>query len=663
MKLSKKLKRSTLGLALLCVAASGSALTLGRARGAAILGQPLQLTVAIQIAPEEDASALCFDADVFYGDTKLGTSQVKVVSDVAASLPSATVKVSAFTPVDEPVVTVYVRAGCGVQVTRRYVLLADLASEVAPLVQPLPAELALRSESVSAKSPLPRSAATAQTQARPRLAETDNQASPTNTPSTKALKRPAESLMETRPPKGAASPANVEPQAKAPAKRSSRLTLAPLDLTIERDPTLKISSDLLTVPEEDLAKRAEAAALWRALNASPQDVLRDAARLQAMESDLKRQQEQAAKNRQAIATLASRLEVVETQRYANPLVYGLLAVLAACAAGLVFMWSRVRSTGEGLTPWWRGSTMSDEADVPDMDAPEAGFSCTNTQEIVTEEVPVTLAPPVGLTEVDIDLPWVESDFSGLGKPAPGLTSGTLSAALPGTVSSGPQDFEHSVTRSLREINTREMLDARQQADFFMTLGQHDEAIAVLENCLRESADANPLVYLDLLSALHTLSRKAEYDRYRDQFNPLFTGHVPAYAEFHRVGHGLDAYGDICKQLSALWPSVGALDFMGQCLVRHPGEDLSQALDLEAFRDLLMLHAVLQRLLSDSDSGLLPFSIHRTQDAPLAAVLAPDLQPETPVQNSGGLSVDLDLSEPVDNLIEFDTSGFSSPPTA
>lgn len=658
MKLSKKLKRSTLGVALLCVAAGSSALTLGRARGAALLGQPLQVTVPVQIAPGEDASTLCFDADVFYGDTKLNPSQVKVVSDTAAAVQSPTVKVSVATPVDEPVVTVYLRAGCGVQVTRRYVLLADLASEVTPLAQTLPAQVALRPDPSPARTPVLPNAATAQAEVRSPAAAPDGKAD--HAP---AVKRPPEPLADNAVPKGPAPSAKAARMAKAPTGRASRLTLAPLDLALEHDPALKISNVLLTVPVEDLGKRAEAAALWRALNASPQDVLRDAARLQAMESDLKLQQEQAAKNRQAIATLASRLEVVESQRYANPLVYGLLALLAAGGAGLVFLWSRLRSTGAGSTPWWRGTTVSDEADLPDLDAPAVALPRANTPEAVPEDAQETLGPLPGLTEVDIDLQLASSAFADLGLPAPGAQGGAVSASAPQAVSSHHRDFEPSVTRSLREINTREMLDVRQQADFFMTLGQHDQAVAVLENCIRDSADANPLVYLDLLSALHTLSRKAEYDRYRDRFNTHFTGQVPAYAEFHHSGKGLDAYADLCAQIAALWPSVNALDFIEHCLVRPAGGGPAQAFDLEAFRDLLMLHAVVQRLLSDSDSGLLPFSTHKVDDTPWAAGAAPDLQADASSQGAGGLAVDLDLSEPVGNLIEFDTSGFSAAPPA
>ncbi|NIM31090.1 MAG: hypothetical protein GTN60_07180, partial [Pseudomonas stutzeri] len=41
-------------------------------------------------------------------------------------------------PVNEPIVTLSVRAGCGLPFTRRYVLLADLVSEPAVAAAPAP---------------------------------------------------------------------------------------------------------------------------------------------------------------------------------------------------------------------------------------------------------------------------------------------------------------------------------------------------------------------------------------------------------------------------------------------------------------------------------------------------------------------------------------------
>ena len=123
----------------------------------------------------------------------------------------------------------------------------------------------------------------------------------------------------------------------------------------ERDPVLKPTTELVTAPVEDLQKRVEALAMWRALNASAQDVLRDEARMQSLEGGVKSLTDVTAKNRQSLEEISARLAEAEAQRYANPVVYGLIAALLACFGGLAFLWNRRSNSSEG-TPWWGGDS-------------------------------------------------------------------------------------------------------------------------------------------------------------------------------------------------------------------------------------------------------------------------------------------------------------------
>ena len=217
------------------------------------------------------------------------------------------------------------------------------------------------------------------------------------------------------------------------------------------------------------------------------------------------------------------------------------------------------------------------------------------------------------------------------------------------------DFAHSMSATLRSVNTKEMLDVRQQAEFFLTLGQHEEAITLLRESVDAGAEANPLVYLELFRVLHSLGRKAEYDHYRSGFNAIFNGYLPAYADFNQAGSGLEAYPPVCNRIVALWPSEEAVSYIASCLVRGPKENGGQEFDLEAFRDLLMLHGVASRIASSSfDSGFMPFSAAK-MDTPAAGQAA-----------EGGVDVDLGVAHASrGNLIDFDASGSSpwTPPAA
>jgi pilus assembly protein FimV len=260
----------------------------------------------------------------------------------------------------------------------------------------------------------------------------------------------------------------------------------------------------------------------------------------------------------------------------------------------------------------------------------------------------------------------------LAPPAASVVAPVVATALERRAA--PRDFSGSMSAPLRSINTQEVLDIRQQAEFFMTLGQYDDAISLLEAHIAENPRSNPLVYLDLLKALHTLSRKVTFDHYRNAFNSVFTGQIPVYTQFNQVGAGLEAYPELCDQIASMWPSPAVVDFIETYLVRDPEGATDLRLDLEAFRELLLLHAIAGRLGAEHPSGVMPFSAAKNVDmltatepadtgtGPVDAVLPP--MAHALAQGS----VDLDLSDLAetpkpadDNLIDFDASGLSLTP--
>jgi pilus assembly protein FimV len=672
MKLSQKFNLSVLGLALACATSGSAALTLGRASGAAILGRPLEVTVSVQVASEEESGGMCFEADVFYGDSRQDSSRVTVTSDAPSQGLPVKVRVSSYAPVDEPIVTIYLRAACGRQATRRYVLLADLVSDLTASVVPMqlpvtrPATtttaIAVTPSASPTRNPAPAIAAVGPGVSR------EKPLAAASASVEKPIRRPRAEREAPR--ASVAAKAVLEPVVST--SRRARLKLAPIDLTQDRDPTLRISNELPFLPLEDLKKRSEAIAMWRSLNASPEDILRDGLRMQSMETDLKALQDVTQKNRQVMLDLAVRLDRAESQRYANPLVYGLIGLLLACGAGLAYGFFRFRAARLGPSPWWRGPNADEKLGDANAAGIDGGAFVASDSKLATH--PSAIAEPTpseGLYEIDIDLPLDGGAFTDLGQPLPAAVADVSKQVtqVRATAGSSHADFSQSVFGSFREISTEEMLDVRQQADFFMTLGQYDEAIEVLESRIKSGDEANPLVYLDLLKVFHTLSKKAEYDTYRKQFNEFFSGNVPAYAQFNHQGGNLDAYPSICNRIVELWPSLEAVEYIEKCLIRSPEGDLSSGFDLDAFRDLLMLHGVVRRLVSSSDSGRMPFSAVRTSPSSIENSFNPPLPTISLATNVvlppvGMLDspLDFDLSEPSNNLIEFDGVSFIAPPS-
>lgn len=619
-----------LGVALVAGGSDVSALTLGRLRGSALLGQPLDVTVPVQTSGDEDPAQTCFEADVFYGDGHRESGQISTSVQPGTSLQTVQVRIRTSARVDEPVVTVYLKSVCGQKTSKRYVLLADLASEVTPSVAPVvlaaPMVLSVPVEKNTAGSER------ASASLGPVVSKSTNKAVATAT---------APKPQSAKPPK----PVGSQPVSKA------RLKLTPLELGPERDPVLRSSDALTSAPAEDLQKRVEALAMWRALNASAQDILKEEARMQALEGDLKRLGDMTAKNRQSLQDVTSRLEQSEAQRYANPLVYALVVGLMACLAAMVLLWQRLRRAGATDRPWWGAQDDVDaqsrlQEELEDEQGPLTEVMTDRSSGTsVSTSVESRPSVPHDPTAVDIDLEMGESVFA-----PPQVVSPAFKPSQPG-------DFLPSAAGALRAINSKEMLDVRQQAEFFMTLGQYEDAIGLLEASIRGATQSSPLVYLDLLKVLHTLSRKQEFERYRAEFNHVFTGIVPPYASFHEGGRGLDAYPELRSKLVAFWSTKEVVQFIEHCMVRALGSSPDVGLDMEAFRELLMLHAVAQKLHGAGDSAPAHESLGSTDFNSVTTSSLPSI-PEGGAANVP-MQVDFDLSdqEPAGNLIDFEISDY------
>ena len=116
------------------------ALTLGSLPGPVWIGRSMDVALALYAEAGEDMAALCLEADVFYADTRQDPRGVSL--SFKAGLPGqpAMLRIASAALVNEPMVTLHVRAGCVHKTSRRYVLLADPPIDLpAPAPAPAPA--------------------------------------------------------------------------------------------------------------------------------------------------------------------------------------------------------------------------------------------------------------------------------------------------------------------------------------------------------------------------------------------------------------------------------------------------------------------------------------------------------------------------------------------
>ena len=586
-----KLKSQAIGAVLLCAALGSSAMTLGRIRGNVLIGQPLDLSIQVQFDAEESAASLCMEADVFHADTRQDPNRVKVTVENALPAQTATVRVTSPQIVDEPMVTVYLKAGCGQKITRRYVLLADYPSEPAPIAglpvgQTSPvAPPSVTLPPVGGAVALAGSAGSAgETRIGSAWAEASKPAPPVAKPPEAVAAKPI--VRKERPPVAApvkaseASPekvATVEKKQAGRAAGQSRLRLDPLEVLAERVAMLESSKAVAPPPVDDVVK--------------------DAMRFQSLEGDVKALLALAAKNEANLLDMKTRLQKAESERFANWLVYALLAAVLVCLGAVLLMWNRQRAVMASKGDWWRGDASGSEKAGTSPNAHAATTAVALETSAATMDVfdrnpeyaGAASAPPspkvfAPVSTVDLHLSEISaSAFDTLMESGPATMRDKIPAKPDAVPKAGPP----------RTINSEELFDIRQQADFFVSLGQTDQAIRVLENHIAENAESSPILYLDLLQLFHSLSLKTDFRQFREDFNLLFNAHVPEFAQFKQDGQGLEAYPEILSGLSALWSSPKVLDLIEGYIFRNVWDDRGQSIDLAAFRELLLLHAIAQ----------------------------------------------------------------------
>lgn len=577
------------GILLAGIGLGSVAMTLGRARGAAWIGQPLQLTVPVQLDAGQSASSLCAEADVFHADTKVEAHKVTVSAEPTAQADSVNLRIASTAMVDEPVVTIYLRAGCAQKTTRRYVLLADFPSETAAPVVAAPAESApAKAQSAPVESPSPASTSPS-TSAK---AGTEPAAAPTST--AKSVDAPKRIAKSAAPPKAPAplaaasltTKAVAPAAAKAPEASRSRLKLDPLENLAERVKTLESTASTIT----------------------PEDLNRDSQRIQQLQKDIKVLLDQAAKNESSMLAMRQRLEKAESERVSMGVVWALAGLVLACLAAVAILWNRNRKTEpsgwhQSVQDAMPSAAATHQPFVIEPARPEPAPVSPPTAPVAAKSTP-TAAPPAPSIkspsplmdetpplDVDVNLTEMDTDFSRLiasSAPHTPTVVGSFQSTRPAEAMMVHQDFYAD-----------DIVDVRQQAEFFEKLGKVDKAIDTLEQRIRTSNKDAPLLYIDVLHIAHAHDLKTDFRQFRDEFEQLFNVRVPDFALFNDSGRSLESHATLLQNLCKNWPSHATLSLIEDRLIRDPWDKNAEPFDMGAFGELLVLHGLLTRLLNYS----------------------------------------------------------------
>lgn len=332
-------KAFTLGFVLAGTVLGSGALTLGRARGAAWIGQPLELIVPLQIEPGQSDGGLCAEADVFHGDSRQDASRVQVQVTPTDQPDTFNIKINSSALIDEPVVSVYVRAGCSQKSSRKFVLLADYPSDLAAtpnraaIAVPPQVPTVVPTEPVAATLPpnTPPSA-TSQITSNPVL---PTKASRPVAPEAKDVPKP---LMKA--PKEPAKEATKAPTSKKEASAKAPKSEKPAPTVAQSKPEGAVKPRLRLDPIETLSERVKTLESTTTATSLQDDLARDSQKMQLLQADLRTLLDQAVKNEAALAAMRERLEKAESERVPVAVVYGLIGLVILTIGALALLWSK-----------------------------------------------------------------------------------------------------------------------------------------------------------------------------------------------------------------------------------------------------------------------------------------------------------------------------------
>ena len=290
-----------------------------------------------------------------------------------------------------------------------------------------------------------------------------------------------------------------------------------------------------------------------------------------MEAALATLREQSVQNQRQLLELRGHLAQAEADRYRNPVIYVLMALLALALVALVALWRQSRNVRQAA--WWGGAAedqAASKAMAPRPPLPRHG-DLADDDDDDDDDTEANLA--------------AAADVTGLHSAAQGLRV----TALPDGV--GASAFQGTPARA---VNAEQLLDVQQQAEFFLSLGQHDQAIGVLREHIAASPGTSAMAYLDLLSLLKSQDRRTDYAAVALEFGHGFNVAVPDFDQFTGGDRGLEHYPEVLLLIVEKWPSQGTADLIEAFVFRKPSS-AEDVFDLPAYQDLLMLYSVARDL--------------------------------------------------------------------
>ena len=616
-----------------------------------LLGQPLDFAAQVRISADEELSRECVIAEVYAGEYRLGSDQIRVQVRAGRDANERAVRVRTVNALNEPIVTINLTVGCTARVSRQFVTFLD----------PPMLNLAQADESTSPAIE-PSTRVNARVESQFAMAPAQPSAEPSTTPPTRARNRSAErkrvASAAVRPSRSV-QVVNAEP--KAPKHDARRALVARANAPAKPTGTARLQLEAATPAALAPAPAASAAPLTAAAPStapvqpavSPEleqlklQLAQERERVRTLEASLARLRGDAETNqKRTVAAVPVAVAKPEPARGASPMLYPLIGFGALLAAAIAIAAWRPKKKTFGTSRWW------DLTQHPSTDKSGAIPSRFDSIRSESEDLRAQLPPRVAsaLATSRIGAPT--------SPPIGGLEVVTVAAQAPRTLAPSPETLPASLADSTSDAVAPSMevlIDLEQEAEFFTVIGQDEAAVAMLSKHLSGEGTISPLPFLKLLEIHRRRNDVAAHSAVGEAFRARFSAPPPAW-DAMGGGRSLDAYPSTMASLQSLWWSPGqVMQAIESWLFRR--EAAAEMFDLAAYRDLLFLYAVARdRADSGGDADVeldlvlpiddSPIDVHLPilPSSPRFEVLEPRVSRSAPLDFDISVSASLDRSE-------------------
>ncbi len=293
---------------------------------------------------------------------------------------------------------------------------------------------------------------------------------------------------------------------------------------------------------------------------------------------------------------SSRLAASSAQDSTNGIWLYSLAALAVVFAGLsVWLWrERGRAQPEQIA-WFASEEASDEAAraqrargraaAPAATPANPGQPRRPIRPDPEREGPSTWPPRVERARALVAVTAATSAVP-LAASAPPATQG---ASLDREVFSRPLSGQE-------QVQVDEMMDIGHLADFFIGIGNLEQAVEVMRKALSDRSDGMlALPYLYLFDLYRQMGRKDDYVALLEQFAHRFNVHIPAWDEaMPEASRDLESYPRAIALICETWDLPPMVTVIERMLLDDPNKP-RVGFDLPAYRDLLDLYAIARDL--------------------------------------------------------------------